>query len=91
MHPDGNLCATGEVGLREPRIVVWRTDTMKTRRVLSGYHTRGVCLLEFNEKGDKLCSVGMDAYYSLAVYDWDQVSFVGKNILEGETNAAPTR
>jgi len=71
MHPDGNVCATGEVG-DEPKIVIWRTDTMETKRVLSGFHRRGVCLLSFNEKGDKLVSVGMDEHYSLAVYDWEQ-------------------
>jgi WD40 repeat protein len=71
VHPDGNFCATGEVG-DMPKIVVWDCATMDTKAVLSGFHKRGVGQLKFNGPGNLLLSVGLDDYNSVAIYNWEQ-------------------
>ena len=71
IHPDGNYCATGEVG-DMPKIVVWDCSTMDTKAVLVGFHKRGVSTCAFNHDGSLLLSVGLDDYNSVAIYNWEQ-------------------
>ena len=61
LHPSGTMVATGERGPR-PEIVVWDIATMKRRRVIRGFHRHAVTLLDFNETGRWLLSVGADPY-----------------------------
>ena len=71
VHPDGNFCATGEVG-DVPKVVVWDCATMDTKSVLSGFHRRGVGQVKFNGAGNLILSVGLDDYNSVAIYNWEQ-------------------
>ena len=71
IHPDGNICATGQVG-DAPIIVVWDVSTQQTKSIISGFHRRGVALLQFNSTGKLLLSVGLDDHNSVAVHNWEQ-------------------
>ena len=75
IHPDGNICATGQVG-DAPIIVVWDVNTQQTKSTLSGFHQGGVSLLQFNSDGKLLLSIGLDDQNSIAIYNWDQKSCV---------------
>ncbi|CAM9920159.1 unnamed protein product, partial [Discosporangium mesarthrocarpum] len=44
LHPSGRIAATGEVGTN-PKIIIWDTASMKTLKVLRGFHERAVSLL----------------------------------------------
>ncbi|GMH62047.1 hypothetical protein TrLO_g8072 [Triparma laevis f. longispina] len=79
MHPDGQLCATGQVG-DLPLIVVWDVASQKNKAVLKGFHTDGVSIIKFNSSGKFLLSVGMDSMNSLAVYDWEQSRLVASTV-----------
>jgi microtubule-associated protein-like 6 len=80
MHPDGNFCATGEVG-DVPKIVVWDNSTMVTKAVLEGFHTRGVGLVKFNGAGNLLLSVGLDDLNSVAIYNWEQSRIIATAVV----------
>ena len=76
MHPDNDLVATGQIG-KNPAIHVWDPSVKQgahkeipTIATLSGFHRRGVSLLAFNSRGDRLASVGLDDDHSIAIYDW---------------------
>ena len=71
IHPDGNICATGQVG-DVPKIVVWDVVTQQTKALISGFHRLGVGLLQFDSTGKLLLSVGLDDLNSLAIYAWEQ-------------------
>ena len=70
-HPSGQLFATGETG-RQPSILVWNSQDMRTVARLDLSHRFGVPLLSFNSKGDLLGSVGLDDDHTLVVHDWSQ-------------------
>jgi WD40 repeat protein len=68
--PDGKtIIATGECGAR-PAVHVWDCDTRCTLSTLQGFHRNGVSQLDFSPDRDKLVTLGMDTYHSLAVYRW---------------------
>ena len=80
VHPDGSMCASGQVG-RKPPICVW--DSAASGRTQNGgddngiyhmgnlmFHERSVCALAFSVDGQLLASVGGDDYHSVAVWDW---------------------
>ena len=46
----GNYAASGAVG-KKPRIIVFKTDSLKTVSVLSGFHKRAVSQLAFSRAG----------------------------------------
>jgi WD40 repeat protein/Ca2+-binding EF-hand superfamily protein len=69
MHPNGNICATGEFGAN-PKIVVWDSKTMKALKVIRGFHQNAVVHLDFSPDGKKLASIGQDDDRSLAIYEW---------------------
>ena len=78
MHPDGEICATGQLG-KNPSIHVWRPITDNNRSLgsdpttlntLVGFHKRGISQLAFSIQGHKLASIGMDDDHSIAIYDW---------------------
>jgi Ca2+-binding EF-hand superfamily protein len=67
MHPDGETCATGQLG-KNPSIHVWRPVTSNNRsdhsdpstlHKLVGFHKRGISQLAFSVQGHKLASIGM--------------------------------
>lgn len=69
LHPDKKLLATAQMG-REPKIIIWDSETMEAVQTLAGYHKRGVVALRFSRDGDSLVSAGLDDEHSIAVYDW---------------------
>jgi WD40 repeat protein len=68
-HPSGQLFATGETG-RQPCIIVWNSQDMRSIARLECSHRVGIPLLAFNSKGDLLASVGLDDDHTLVVHDW---------------------
>ena len=68
-HPSGQLFATGETG-RQPSIIVWSSQDVRTVARLDFSHSVGVPLLSFNSRGDLLASVGLDDDHTLVVHDW---------------------
>ena len=61
--------ATGQIG-RDPTIHVWHMDTLETMSILKGFHTRGVCAIDFHPDGKHLASVGLDNDHSICLWDW---------------------
>jgi hypothetical protein len=49
---------------------VWNISDRQARSKLQGFHSRGVVLLEFNNEGNLLASVGQDDENSIAIYEW---------------------
>jgi WD40 repeat protein len=68
-HPSGQLFATGETG-RQPSVIVWSSQDMRSMARIECSHLTGVPLLAFNSKGDLLASIGLDENHTLAVHDW---------------------
>jgi len=83
MHPDGEICATGQLG-KNPSIHVWRpsdksiskSSEPSTLNTLVGFHKRGISQLAFSIAGHKLASIGMDDDHSIAIYDWQNSKLV---------------
>mmetsp|Transcript_11841 Transcript_11841/g.21676 ORF Transcript_11841/g.21676 Transcript_11841/m.21676 type:complete len:2327 (-) Transcript_11841:669-7649(-) len=69
LHPQGKLIATGQLG-KNPKIVVWNSETMEAIQTLVGFHKRGVNALKFSRDGKQIVSVGLDDEHKVAVYDW---------------------
>lgn len=61
--------ASGEVGQR-PSILVWDLDSRRVLATLRGFHRNGVSQVDFSPDRSRLCSLGMDLYRCVAVYDW---------------------
>ena len=68
-HPSGQLFATGETG-RQPSVIVWSSQDMRSMARIECSHLTGVPLLAFNSKGDLLASIGLDENHTLVVHDW---------------------
>ena len=83
MHPDGQLCATGQVG-DMPMIVVWDVATQRNKAVLRGFHRLGVSHIKFDSTGKLLLSVGLDAQSSLAVYNWEQSRIIASTVVSNK-------
>ena len=64
-----SFVATGEIG-RKPKIIIWKSSTMKVVRVIKGAHSRGVVRLAFSDDNKTLASVGRDNENSLALHNW---------------------
>lgn len=45
-------------------------DTLETKSVLKGFHSRGVCAIDFHPDGKHLASVGLDNDHSICLWDW---------------------
>lgn len=63
------IVASGECGTR-PAVHVWDCDTRSTLATLQGFHRNGIAQLDFSPDREKLVTLGMDPYHSLAVYRW---------------------
>ena len=77
VHPDGSMCASGQVG-RKPPVCVWdsgasdRGDDRSSIYHMGNLmlHERKICALSFSGDGQLLASVGGDDYHTIAVWDW---------------------
>ena len=63
------IVASGECGTR-PAVHVWDCDSRVTLSTLQGFHRNGISQLDFSPDKEKLVTLGMDPYHSLAVYRW---------------------
>lgn len=71
-HPKyKNVIATGQIGA-QPVINVWDAASKTTLSSLKGFHTKGVCALNFSCSGKLLLSVGIDEQHSVAVWRWQE-------------------
>jgi microtubule-associated protein-like 6 len=74
IHPDGDIIATGQMAAKGRAkvidIFVWKASTLENLAQINGFHRRAVRQLQFNDKGDKLLSIGEDDQHSVAIYDW---------------------
>lgn len=80
LHPNGVLCATGQVrSLRSPspRILVWSTETLVALQEISGFHQRAVICLSFSADGRQLATIGKDNSHSIAVYESPTADWAG--------------
>ena len=64
-----SIVATGEIG-RNPKIIVWKSNTMEIISTIKDCHNRGVARVEFSTSGKLLASVGIDDQNTLALHDW---------------------
>jgi microtubule-associated protein-like 6 len=69
VNPIDGVAATGDQG-EAPTIRIWSLENMETISVFDGFHRRGIAHLKFSNNGKSLVSVGLDAFHSIAVYDW---------------------
>eukprot|EP00505_MAST-04D_sp_SCG-Rhode-Island_P002813 Stramenopile-MAST_4_protein_2813 len=79
VHPDGSMCASGQVG-RKPPICVWDSGASGGQNGGGDngiyhmgnlmLHERRVCALDFSGDGQLLASVGGDDYHTVALWDW---------------------
>nr|CAB3242507.1 echinoderm microtubule-associated protein-like 6 [Phallusia mammillata] len=71
-HPKfQSVVATGQLG-SNASIHVWDAGSKKTLSILRGFHTSGVCSLNFSASGKMLLSVGLDDQHSVAVWRWQE-------------------
>ena len=71
-HPKfKNVIATGQIGA-QPEINIWDATSKQTLSVIRGFHTKGVCVVDFSCSGKMLLSVGLDDNHSLAVWRWQE-------------------
>eukprot|EP00981_Chlorochromonas_danica_P011760 scaffold4247_cov174-Ochromonas_danica.AAC.21 len=63
------VVASGERGWR-PTIYIWETTNCTVLASLTGFHRGGISRLDFSPNRQKLVSMGMDPYHSIAVYNW---------------------
>lgn len=68
-YPEQDLVATGQIG-KNPPIHVWHMKTLETKAVLTGFHARGVCAIDFHPDGKRLASVGLDNDHTIYMWDW---------------------
>lgn len=71
-HPAGQYFATGGRA-KNPKMVVFTSQPdVAAVQVIADAHQNGVSALCFNNKGDILASLGMDANSTLAFHAWDK-------------------
>lgn len=66
LHPSGRRIVTADAGAN---IQVWDAITLSTVCTIKGVVKQGYQLLEFSPALDRLCTVGMDADHTIAIYD----------------------
>ncbi|XP_047132983.1 echinoderm microtubule-associated protein-like 6 isoform X1 [Hydra vulgaris] len=64
-----DVIASGQIGV-SPSVHIWEAGTQKTLSVLQGYHTKGICGVNFSSSGRYLLTIGLDNDHSLAVWKW---------------------
>ena len=51
---------------------MWDATSKKTLSVIKGFHSKGVCAVNFSCSGKMLLSVGIDDQHSVAVWRWQE-------------------
>jgi WD40 repeat protein len=64
----GQICASAEIGPK-PTISLWSNETQEVYGNLAGILTKGVLHMAFDNAGEKLAAVGMDAEKTVVVFD----------------------
>ena len=64
-----NIVATGQIGAT-PAVNVWDTASKESLSIIRGFHTKGVCSVNFSATGKLLLTVGIDDQHSIAVWKW---------------------
>ena len=71
-HPKfKSVVATGQIGA-QPEINIWDASSKQTLSVIKGFHTKGVCVVNFSCTGKLLLTVGLDDEHSVAVWRWQE-------------------
>ena len=71
-HPKHkSVVASGQIGAT-PAVNVWDATTKQTLSIIKGFHTKGVCSVNFSGSGKLLLTVGIDDNHSVAVWRWQQ-------------------
>ncbi|XP_038072339.1 echinoderm microtubule-associated protein-like 6 [Patiria miniata] len=79
-HPKHkNVVASGQIGAT-PAVNVWDATTKQTLSIIKGFHTKGVCSVNFSATGKLLLTVGIDDNHSVAVWRWQQGTKVAGSI-----------
>ena len=55
--------------------MVWDATSKETRSIIRGFHTKGVCSVNFSATGKLLLTVGIDENHSIAVWRWQDGKF----------------
>ena len=53
-----------------PSVHIWEANTQKTLSILQGYHTKGICGVNFSSSGRYLLTIGLDNEHSIAIWKW---------------------
>ncbi|XP_064621338.1 echinoderm microtubule-associated protein-like 6 [Lineus longissimus] len=71
-HPKfKNVIATGQIG-KTPAVNIWDATSKQTLSIVQGFHTKGVCAVNFSCSGKLLLTVGIDDDNSVAVWRWQE-------------------
>ena len=77
VHPEGVLCATGELG-NAPNVRVWDSETLECLQILGGIHTGGVNVVRFCSTGSLLITAGVDSTHKIVLYDWANAAVIAQ-------------
>lgn len=55
---------------------MWDALSKETLSVIQGFHTKGVCAVNFSCNGKLLVTVGIDAAHSIAVWKWAEGEYI---------------
>ncbi|XP_072031189.1 echinoderm microtubule-associated protein-like 6 isoform X3 [Amphiura filiformis] len=79
-HPKyKNIIATGQIG-STPAVMVWDAASKETKSIIRGFHTKGVCSVNFSATGKLLLTVGIDDNHSIAVWRWQDGTRIAQGI-----------
>lgn len=79
-HPKfPNVVATGQIG-ESPAVNIWNAESKETLSIIRGFHTKGVCSVDFSASGKLLLTVGIDKNHSFAVWRWQDGSRIASGL-----------
>ncbi|XP_035687635.1 echinoderm microtubule-associated protein-like 6 isoform X3 [Branchiostoma floridae] len=71
-HPKfKSIIATGQIG-QVPSVNIWDSNTKETLSIIRGFHSKGVCYVNFSATGKLLLTAGLDDEHSIAVWRWQE-------------------
>ncbi|RKO93288.1 hypothetical protein BDK51DRAFT_14775, partial [Blyttiomyces helicus] len=76
VHPSRKYLAIAEVCSSMPNIYILEYPSMNILRVLREGAERGFSDICFNNRGDKLATVGMDPDYMLTIWSWEEEKII---------------
>lgn len=71
IHPNGEICATGEIGPK-PLISVWNIETMRMITSFNAPLKKGIAQLTFSPSGKYLAAGAMDDDHCVAIWEWEK-------------------